>query len=86
MDDEELISEEEPNQQSKNGINLFVAVVILTGEMAGSGMLQLPFSMVGTGKSPLNAASLVKPLRTFLFLSGKLSMYKAISYYRYPCI
>ena len=52
MDDEELISEEKPNQQSKNGINLFVAVVILTGEMAGSGMLQLPFSMVGTGKSP----------------------------------
>ena len=35
---------------SKNGINLFIAVVILTGEMAGSGMLQLPFSMVGTGK------------------------------------
>ena len=58
MDDEELISEEEPNQQSKNGINLFVAVVILTGEMAGSGMLQLPFSMVGTGKSSY-AASVV---------------------------
>ena len=56
MDDEELISEEEPNQQSKNGINLFVAVVILTGEMAGSGMLQLPFSMVGTGKSSYSAA------------------------------
>ena len=51
MDEEELISEEEPNRDSKNGINLFVAVVILTGEMAGSGMLQLPFSMVGTGKS-----------------------------------
>ena len=50
MDEEELISEEEPNRHSKNGINLFVAIVILTGEMAGSGMLQLPYSMVGTGK------------------------------------
>ena len=51
MDEEELISEEEGKRHARNGINLFVAVVILAGEMAGSGMLQLPFSMVGTGKS-----------------------------------
>ena len=50
MDNEELIAEDEPTRRPKNGINLFVAVVILTGEMAGSGMLQLPHSMVGTGK------------------------------------
>ena len=49
MDNEELIAEDS-KPQDKNGINLFVAVVILTGEMAGSGMLQLPYSMVGTGK------------------------------------
>ena len=49
MDNEELIAEDS-KPQNKNGINLFVAVVILTGEMAGSGMLQLPYSMVGTGK------------------------------------
>lgn len=50
MDNEELIAEDEPSRRPKNGINLFVAIVILTGEMAGSGMLQLPYSMVGTGK------------------------------------
>ena len=50
MDHEELIVEDKPTIRLENGINLFVAVVILTGEMAGSGMLQLPYSMVGTGK------------------------------------
>ena len=48
MDKEELIGN--GAGRAKNGINLFVATAILTGEMAGSGMLQLPYSMVGTGK------------------------------------
>ena len=49
MDNDELIVVDKPSRP-KNGINLFVSFVILTGEMAGSGMLQLPYSMVGTGK------------------------------------
>ena len=35
-----------------SGLGLFTAVVILSGEMAGSGVLSLPKALVGTG-SPL---------------------------------
>ena len=32
-----------------SGLGLFTAVVFLSGEMAGSGVLSLPSAMVGTG-------------------------------------
>ena len=32
-----------------SGLGLFAAVVILSGEMAGSGVLSLPKALVGTG-------------------------------------
>jgi hypothetical protein len=34
-----------------SGLGLFTAVVILSGEMAGSGVLSLPKALVGTGPS-----------------------------------
>jgi hypothetical protein len=35
-----------------SGLGLFTAVVFLSGEMAGSGVLSLPSAMVGTGLTP----------------------------------
>ena len=39
----------ERDDKLKNGIGLAVATIFLTGEMAGSGLVALPNSLVGTG-------------------------------------
>ncbi len=36
-------------QAAKHGLGVITAAIFLAGEMAGSGVLALPFAMVGTG-------------------------------------
>ena len=38
-------------EAAKHGLGVITAAIFLAGEMAGSGVLALPFAMVGTGKS-----------------------------------
>ena len=38
---------------AKHGLGFITAAVFLAGEMAGSGVLALPFAMTGTGKNGL---------------------------------
>ena len=38
---------------AKHGLGVITAAVFLAGEMAGSGVLALPFAMTGTGKTAL---------------------------------
>ena len=45
-------------EAAKHGLGVITAAVFLAGEMAGSGVLALPFAMTGTGK---NALKLIKP-------------------------
>ena len=37
-------------EAAKHGLGVITAAIFLAGEMAGSGVLALPFAMVGTGK------------------------------------
>ena len=41
-------------EAAKHGLGVITAAIFLAGEMAGSGVLALPFAMVGTGKLKLN--------------------------------
>lgn len=38
-------------EAAKHGLGVITAAIFLAGEMAGSGVLALPFAMVGTGKT-----------------------------------
>ena len=38
-------------EAAKHGLGVITAAIFLAGEMAGSGVLALPFAMVGTGKN-----------------------------------
>ena len=40
-------------EAAKHGLGVITAAIFLAGEMAGSGVLALPFAMVGTGKHPI---------------------------------
>ena len=37
-------------EAAKHGLGVITAAIFLAGEMAGSGVLALPFAMLGTGK------------------------------------
>lgn len=37
-------------EAAKHGLGVITAAIFLAGEMAGSGVLALPYAMVGTGK------------------------------------
>ena len=40
-------------EAAKHGLGVITAAIFLAGEMAGSGVLALPFAMTGTGKNGL---------------------------------
>ena len=40
-------------EAAKHGLGVITAAIFLAGEMAGSGVLALPFAMTGTGKNAL---------------------------------
>ena len=37
------------SNDNEKGLNLWMAVILLSGQMAGMGVLNLPNSMIGTG-------------------------------------
>ena len=41
-------------EAAKHGLGVITAAIFLAGEMAGSGVLALPFAMLGTGKIHFN--------------------------------
>ena len=36
---------------AESGISIYVAIILFSGQMAGTGLLKLPYSMVGTGSN-----------------------------------
>ena len=54
-------------EAAKHGLGVITAAIFLAGEMAGSGVLALPFAMVGTGKTSKNFR-MTKSDLFFLFL------------------
>ena len=47
----DIQKKEREQEVAKHGLGVVTAAVFLAGEMAGSGVLALPFAMVGTGKN-----------------------------------
>ena len=46
---DELQKKEMEREAAKHGLGVITAAIFLAGEMAGSGVLALPFAMIGTG-------------------------------------
>ena len=55
-------------EAAKHGLGVITAAIFLAGEMAGSGVLALPFAMVGTGKTSKKVSDTFTDL-VFLFYS-----------------
>ena len=49
------------------GLGLFTAVIFLSGEMAGSGVLSLPKALVGTGIFPFFQIKIASDIRSDTF-------------------
>ena len=47
---DELQKKEMEREAAKHGLGVITAAIFLAGEMAGSGVLALPFAMIGTGQ------------------------------------
>ena len=48
---DELQKKEMEREAAKHGLGVITAAIFLAGEMAGSGVLALPFAMIGTGEN-----------------------------------
>ena len=48
-------------QEIRGGLGVLTAAIFLAGEMAGSGVLALPFALVGTGR--IRTPCVNRPLR-----------------------
>ena len=47
---DELQKKEMEREAAKHGLGVITAAIFLAGEMAGSGVLALPYAMIGTGE------------------------------------